>query len=157
MRLNEVIEAMEHCLKPMPESLCSSCPTGKQSNNCGVYEAALQFLKLYRKSAKDLLALIEDYRKEIKTIDDQRNPALTWDELHEMEGKPIWVEVLNQTKNPCRWEGQWMIVKDFAQGVYGEYCRMEPNYCTWINTTYGDTWQAYRKERWHADEAGTVS
>ena len=157
MRLNEVIEAMEYCKKPLPESLCSNCPTGKQSDNCGVYARALQYLKLYQKSKDELHAMIEDYRKEIRNIENQRNPALTWDELREMEGKPVWIEVLDQTKNPCKWEGQWMLVKDFAQGVYGEYCRMVPNYRTWVNTTYGDDWQAYRKERVHADEAGTVS
>jgi len=76
MRLNEVIEAMEYCKKQLPESLCSNCPTGKQSDNCGVYARALQYLKLYQKSKDELHAMIEDYRKEIRNLKKERRETL---------------------------------------------------------------------------------
>lgn len=78
----------------------------------------------------------------------EANPPLTWDELKTMEGKPVWVEVLDDTGDHYKWRGDgWYIVKDFSQGYYGGYCHLEPNYRTWTEKTYSDLWQAYRKER----------
>ncbi len=93
------------------------------------------------KDTKDELAVLRDYWAE-----QQENRSLTWDELMTMVGKPVWVEVLRDNGHHYKWEGQWMLVKEFTQGMYGKYCHMEPNYRTWINTTYGDLWRAYRKE-----------
>ena len=49
------------------------------------------------------------------------NPALTWDELRTMEGKPVWVEVLDDNGDHYKWRGDgWYIVKDFMQGYFEE-------------------------------------
>ena len=145
-RLEDVIEAMEHCMKPMPESLCSSCPTGEKADKCGVYAAALQFLKIFQQSKDELHALIEDYRKEIQTKEDQRNPALTWDELTELSGCPVWVKadhafiqytgwvLADQIDDSCNCRGMIFTCPDRS-----EFFLMED--------FIGTTWSAYRKER----------
>jgi len=67
------------------------------------------------------------------------NPPLTWDELKQMEGKPVWVEF---EKNG----NHWLIITDIksngavGRGVYGENA---PLYKDCIGTD----WQAYRKEK----------
>jgi len=67
------------------------------------------------------------------------NDPLTWDELKQMEGKPVWVEALLYKK--------WAVI-----GYVGEnYIRFEgvnlyaPESRTYMGAE--DGWQAYRKER----------
>ena len=113
---------------------------------------ALHYLKEYKDKSHWLDIQISDHVRAfeqwgIEMARLKENPPLTWDELMTMVGKPVWVEVLRDNGRHYKWEGQWMLVKEFTQGMYGKYCHMEPNYRTWINTTYGDLWQAYRKEK----------
>ena len=68
----------------------------------------------------------------------ESNDALTWDELKQMQGKPVWVEI------GSGWKG-WVIIRKItntgivsgSDGFIG------------IDSAYGmdTTWQAYRKER----------
>ena len=91
---------------------------------------ALHYLREYRKlDSLDAVAFPED-----------DNPAMTWDELHEMIGKPVWVE--DSFDN-----GEWYIIECFtAANRFIAHDR-------WGDTTLfnkkdmGDVWQAYRKER----------
>lgn len=127
------------------------------------YNDALYYLREYRSdqiewnanrkawnlAEEDLINTRMKYITKLKELDiGTLNEPLTWDELKTMEGKPVWVEVLRYAEDHYKWEGRWMLIRDFTRGVFGEYCHMEPNYRTWINTSYGDLWQAYRKERW---------
>lgn len=69
---------------------------------------------------------MEKFEKAMKTVD---NPPLTWDELKDMEGKPVWIEGPLITGGP-----HWIIVGPshlYDGKIVG----------------YGKTWQAYRKER----------
>ena len=67
------------------------------------------------------------------------NPPLTWDELKQMEGKPVWVEALLYK--------QWAIIAC----VYDKYIRFEganlyaPEHRAYMGADNG--WQAFRKER----------
>lgn len=71
------------------------------------------------------------------------NVALSWDELRQMEGKPVWVEIGGK--------GAWDIVWRTGKIYEGE------DHDTWMwfyvghklpKTTYDSNgWQAYRKER----------
>lgn len=45
--LDKVIELAEHCLKPMGQNLCSTCP-GRYANRCNVWEDSLHYLKEYQ-------------------------------------------------------------------------------------------------------------
>ena len=71
------------------------------------YNDALHYLKTYRENqqtciensrkAKKARELYLESAEELNALRDywaeqQENPALTWDELKTMEGKPVWVE-----------------------------------------------------------------
>ena len=109
----------------------------QQTEDWNIRDEAITYLKGYKE-------ILPEYCQ--MKLDAVNNP-LTWEELLEIKGKPVWVEVLDDTGDHCKWRGEWMLVKDFSQGIIGEYCHMEPNYRTWIHTSYGDLWRAYRRER----------
>lgn len=74
------------------------------------------------------------------------NPALTWDELKQMEGKPVWVE------EPYAkvWHGEWKVVDMLYDGDYWD--EDEKEFLTtdeerYHKTEQGKTWKAFRKER----------
>ena len=155
--LDEVIKAYEICLN---EECCDDCPYTEHDAEgrwacslCGdCPRDALHYLREYRDTRAQLLdgmKRLEGYELMfIKAMADlEDNPPLTWDELRQMEGKPVWVEVLKESGDHYKWEGQWMIIDDFMQGALGTYCQFKEWHKTLINTTYGDQWQAYRKER----------
>lgn len=93
---------------------------GKQT--CGEWVGiadALQYLKWYKELADNSEAFAEWCE----------NPPLTWDELNQMEGKPVWIEGSFITEGP-----HWIIVGPshlYDGKIVG----------------YGKTWQAYRKEK----------
>ena len=79
---------------------------------------------------------------EFVILPDANNP-LTWDELKQMEGKPVWIEVDNHLPGRKRtkyknWEVIDMIAEDLIL-VKGDY--------SYQKDEFGDVWQAYRKER----------
>lgn len=115
----------------------------------GLFADALHYLKEYKANREDPDGDHQQLKKCRALLQDfYRNDPLSWDELKQMEGKPVWVEVLDDTGDHYKWRGDgWYIVKDFSQGYYGGYCHLEPNYRTWTEKTYSDLWQAYRKER----------
>ena len=66
------------------------------------------------------------------------NPPLTWDELKQMEGKPVWVE--------CEYyPSRWAIIT----GVYDCKISIVGNRLldSELKDEQGEIWQAYRKER----------
>lgn len=101
---------------------------------------ALQYLKAYRDDKDDLTALRAYYAEQ------QANPALSWDELKAMEGKPVWVEEENQPS-------QWYLIGDVEtdEDDDPEFVSMIVYDCQWDYLFYknnmGTKWQAYRKER----------
>lgn len=94
------------------------------------YNDALHYLKEHK-------TMQIAYIKGISDIED--NPPLTWDELTQMEGKPVWVEHVYYKK--------WLIVKD----VYEETIVLDGNgfYTQYFSddNEKETRWQAYRKER----------
>lgn len=138
--LDEVIAMAEHCWQPMPESLCATCPSENKTNKCRLYSDILYYLKEYKKlDSLDAIAFPED-----------DNSALTWDELRQMEGKPVWVEEIEDDKILF---GQWDIVSGFGYSENFDLIDYENpiiNFYISGNRTkfgLGKTWQAYRKER----------
>lgn len=119
--LDEVIEAIEVCR--------DSYVAGKI-----IKSDALHYLKEYRKlDSLDAVAFPED-----------DNPALSWDELREMEGKPVWVEYIS-----CK-RKVWAIVDCFYTDAFGKVkinVALPHDYWNLERELMGKTWQAYRKER----------
>jgi len=99
---------------------------------------ALHYLNEYRTTQTA-------YIKAMADLDD--NPPLTWDELREMEGKPVWVE----TKD----EGNfWCVIDHYDQLDnhinHGEEFMLVDGGGWYYLEDMGTDWQAYRKER-HVD------
>ena len=66
------------------------------------------------------------------------NPALTWDELKQMEGKPVWMEFMNGEK-------YWIVIRSIGQLRDGTWMMTDD---TEFYTGNGkNNWRAYREER----------
>ena len=117
--LDEVIEAIEVCR--------DSYVAGKI-----IKADALHYLKEYRKlDSLDAVAFPED-----------DNPALSWDELKTMEGKPVWVEVDGE------WWGRFWAFVEVESDSYINFFQKGQEYPEDLwKSNMGKTWNAYRKER----------
>lgn len=125
--LDETIKALEEIV-----SL-----TNGESESEGYFLAldSLRYLKEYQRyqktpSRNGRMALVDYFEEQ------QKNEPLTWEELHTMEGKPVWVEVDGKER--------WRIIRE----VSSEHLIFEsglPLHKSWMNLP--DGWQAYRKER----------
>ena len=132
--LNEVIKSFEWCVTDDHDE-CDGCPynTGKDTDCHERNIDALHYLKAYKEDKDDLTALRAYWAEQ------QANPALTWDELKNMVGKPVWVEALLYK--------QWAVIAYIGE----EYIRFEganlyaPECRIYMGEDNG--WQAYRKER----------
>ena len=141
--LDEVIKALEICTESHG---CVGCPylMGDYDKKCEQQDMdALHYLKEYRTTQTA-------YIKAMADIED--NPALSWDELKQMEGKPVWVE---EPFSFCdEWHGYWEVISSFCDDEYVD----DPDPVVYMTDEeirhkkdLGKTWQAYRKERTNAD------
>ena len=142
--LDEVIKAWSICFSDNSRSDCTGCPYADEDGDAACFnhdrEDALHYLKEYKANRDDpdgdhqqlekCRALLQDF---------YRNDPLSWDELKQMEGKPVWVEALLYK--------QWAIIAY----VGDEHIRFEGVnlYAPESRVYMGDAdgWQAYRKER----------
>ena len=75
----------------------------------------------------------------------ESNPPLTWQELRQMEGKPVWVE--GGDDSICWNHKSWVLIRSdcenddliICQGADYGFAISKEDYCS--------NWQAYRKER----------
>ena len=128
--LDEVIHGIE----------CQNC------TNCAYYDDsdpypcqyeecqkdALHYLKAYKDDRNDLSALRAFWKEQ------HENPPLTWDELKQMEGKPVWVE-----ERYCHY---WAVIGKYESTTNHEYLCLRGLFLM-DKDDLGKTWQAYRKER----------
>lgn len=84
---------------------------------------------------------MEKFEKAMKTAD---NPPLTWDELKDMEGKPVWVEYL---RDGATYDAEWCIVKDIDDNLLHDTEGYGYGRANKYGDGYGIGWQAYRRER----------
>lgn len=95
----------------------------------GLFADALHYLKEYRKlDSLDAVAFSED-----------DNPELIWDELRQMEGKPVWVE------RP-EWK-EWLLVSEIDERKCEIYLRDKWGNGAIVNGRNIGYWRAYQKER----------
>lgn len=75
----------------------------------------------------------------------EANNALTWSELIQMEGKPVWIEEYDAIDSTRGWRCcRWMLV-EFINDSYMDARNSDGEQ---YNFDKGEeTWQAYRKER----------
>ena len=142
--LEKVVKALEICGKVDP-SLCPyfdtkhwKCCTGYIQRYSPVKDDAYSYLREYL-----------NYQKSQKTINksdslsETENKPLSWEELRQMVGKPVWLEEL---RDGSRWYGFWDVVSDAVD--YGDekivYTKSEMRY---EMAEYGTIWKAYKQER----------
>lgn len=103
---------------------------------------ALHYLKEYRDHIKnEIIELQEEVKKQKEMIEFLEKP-LTWDELKQMKGKPVWVE--DNIDEPEDTTKYWAIYRRIEKTQETEYALLSDFY--YDKTQYGETWQAYRKE-----------
>ena len=78
----------------------------------------------------------------METLEKLDNPALTWDELKQMTGKPVWVE--DNIDEPEDTTKYWAIYRRIEKAQETEYALLSDFY--YDKAQYGKTWQVYRKE-----------
>ena len=135
---------------------------GKQT--CGEWVGiadALLYLKEYRDSKATIADVIERYTQaalwhmdEVNKFAAQRfvmeydNPPLTWEQLKQMKGKPVWVE----GEHGCIWNQKaWSLIHLDVENDDIVICVSTDNDVHYEfaidKEDYGTVWQAYRKER----------
>lgn len=170
--LDEVIKALEICSNN--QRCIDGCPYYK--NDCPQYEMekdALHYLKEYqdRKEAlrnwtekaiseqqnlSDAITFMRAYRDDKDDLtalraywkEQHENNALTWDELKQMEGKPVWVE----GEHGYIWNQKaWSLIQLDVENDDIVICVSTDNDVHYefliAKEDYGTDWQAYRKER----------
>ena len=140
--LNEVLNTLKICGRH--QKCCIGCPYESVSypvvvgNTCKdvMHNDALQYLKEFKRiSAKLEKIALGNITETLEKLD---NPALTWDELKTMEGKPVWIETDNVKF--------WTVVDNFRTICNQECLCCSKGYMCRSTHARGD-WQAYRKER----------
>ena len=148
--LDELIKAEEICSQIDAE--CSKCPYGATAKGwCEEKDLdALHYLKVL----KDILDPLKvkkisheitcpQCNSAIAILLPESNEPLTWDELREMEGKPVWVEWTKTEESYWCFVGEWF--DDDEMRIY----HIGRDYADYIHKTIytPDIVQAFRKER----------
>ena len=134
--LDEVIEALEICSQIDAE--CDKCPYKSTAKGwCEEKDRdALHYLREYKKYT-DTMCALPDYYDWVHSAD---NPPLSWDELRQMEGKPVWVERCDgDTKG-------WLLILRTNYDVITCTTKHGNSFYLYKNH-YCEKWQAYRKEQ----------
>lgn len=134
--LDEVIKALKVCTSD--HGGCDGCPYDPDCTPDYKWDDAIQYLKEYR-----------DYRNADKTVigngsvsEAKNNPPLTWDELREMQGKPVWVEV------DGKWWGRFWAFVEAENDSYINFYQKGQEYPEDLwKCNMGKSWNAFRKER----------
>ena len=151
--LDEVIEAYEYCINNNYRD-CRGCPYGCEDGESGCANAeektdALHYLTEYKQTRQDLLDGMKRLEgKELMYIHALANledtPPLTWEQLKQMEGKPVWIEM-----GACKIWG-------LNDGVYVDAFGKEMVTIKVLHDLWhlrkekmgnADGWKAFRKER----------
>ena len=152
--LDEVITALDICTNGKG---CENCPYEVYDENgfeeytgCEKLKTnALHYLREYRRDCENLVEASKRLmRKEHELAVADKNNPLTWDELKQMEGRPVWVEEPYLFCN--EWHGYWEVISSFCEDEYVD----DPDPIVYMTdeetrhkNTLGISWQAYRKER----------
>lgn len=155
--LDEVIKAFEHCTDPNSDpdyDACAECPYCDDAKGCCRDNAHMTDALHYLKVLKDILDPLKvkkisceitcpQCNSVIAILLPESNEPLTWDELREMVGQPVWVE--DNIDEPEDATKYWAIYRRIEKAQETEYALLSEFY--YDKAQYGTTWQAYRKER----------
>lgn len=133
--LDEVITIMDGI-----DQTCTCCAYQHDCDETECIEKdALYYLKDLKNLQEDYNILYDKYWREYNQ--QQANPALAWDEVKQMIGKPLWVETDNG--------GLWGILQEIRENDNAYLIGVEDGlpiniFCPRISV---NTWNVYRKER----------
>ena len=129
MTLDELIDWLEKTVMPISFE--------------AVKKETIHYLREYREMKQHLACMDSgEIRGDATQI--VNNPPLTWDELKQMEGKPVWVEEPYNGE----WHGNWAVICSVGEYEYDDdpYMSMTDD-SFYLKSGCGTRWQAYRKER----------
>ena len=140
--LEEVIAAWEFCSKN--RDTCQGCPyqySTISTEKC--YEDdAFYYLKEIKEQGWKRAYTILMKDKKCESEAEESNSSLTWDELKQMDGKPVWVEVNG------KWSGKFWAFIELVNDKYFNFYQKGQEYPEDLwKYDFGKTWQVYRKER----------
>ena len=137
--LDEVIESMQ---------LTSDVNRNYREENADVlhylveYRACQQHMQVVEQIRQDAVRQRDAHIKALAEL--KRNDPLSWEELKQMEGKPVWVEYDGYTPD-------WEVIENVGamRGSIGDITGnfIETHMSVLHKDDMGKTWQAYRKER----------
>lgn len=145
--IDEVIKALEMCTADNCVCL-SGCPYSEFADGddgCEYHAIpamqidALHYLKIFQRHEERVRSQLDDLKEEY-----QPNEPLTWEQLKQMEGKPVWVEL------PHSYRKAWGLNDGMFTDAYGNDCiTVKVLHDLWHlqKKQMGETWQAYRKEK----------
>lgn len=144
--LDEVIHALEVCTSGYCSNHDGDCPyLGHYKCNEEQRKLdALHYLKEYKTNQEDPDGDHQQLEKAQKLLwEFYQNDPLTWDELKQMEGKPVWVEWTKTEESYWCFVGEWF--DDDEMRIY----HIGRDYADYIHKTIytPDIVQAYMKER----------
>ena len=94
--------------------------------------------KLYGAMGENSSRICEQAPKDVPA-----NPVLTYEQLIEMVGQPVWVELLNDDN---KWYGEWCLIEDAGYCLIG-ILRCEQGRYGLRKISLGKRWRAYKKEQ----------
>lgn len=137
--LDEVIKALEE--NGEIDLGCVNCVYADGCGDDSLYDDALNYLKEYKTNQEDPDGDHQQLEKARALLQEfYRNDPLSWDELKQMEGKPVWVELLKG-----KWKG-WDVIGGFDEDDFG-VAMVTVRGDDYYKADLCKTWQAYRKER----------
>lgn len=96
--------------------------------------------ELFEKDIECLREIFANYKLEPEEDEEDDNPALTWDELRQMKGKPVWVENVFGL-------AEWHLIVTVRDDCVVTVSGLESSGSDIHKEDYPHRWQAYRKER----------
>lgn len=141
--LNEVIKAMEYCKNH--GWTCKECQY--QNEDICYEDDALYYLKTIETTENLYHNAVNELSKRKNENWKDRYLPLTWDELKQMRGKPVWIEYVDDKKQT----GWALIAKNPERPMFGKpklftFVREDGKFYLTISG-YGKRWQAYKKEK----------
>lgn len=130
--LDEVIRSLE--------TVDNTWHNARHFMNYEDFRDGLHYLRQYQKDKQ--IYSYDIARRNLEVA--ERNDPLSWDELKQMEGKPVFVEE-RYRNGDLKSSGWWLI--DFWND--DQICLRDQGGNSWNEhrSNYGRDWQAYRKEK----------
>ena len=94
----------------------------------------------YQEAVRNCEDAENKYRQLAQNLGEVGNEPLKWRELRQLEGKPVWIELLKG-----KWKG-WDVIGGFDEDDFG-VAMVTISGDDYYKADLGNTWQAYRKER----------